>query len=323
MAYSEAVLSRARARLAAQKAECEADHARRVAETYEKYPRLREIDAQLRRSMAQVIATTFRKGGDPQAAIAQLKTDNLQLQRERNWILDAEGLGEDFLDDAPLCPHCGGTGYVGAKMCACLQSLCRDEQRKALSHLLGDGTESFESFRLERYPDEVDPNLGVSPRKVMSIVLAQARQYARTFCPEHGSLLFSGAPGLGKTFLSACIARSVVAGGWSVTYETAVQLFADYESEKFGGASGKTRRYQDCDLLIIDDLGTEMVTQFTVSALYTVLNSRLLSKKPTIISTNLSMDEMARRYSPQIISRISGLYTCFRFYGTDLRKKTD
>ena len=320
MGYDAEIVRRARARLAAQRAESEQEQVRRTQEVYERFPRVKEIDQALRATVAQVVSAAFRTGEDPQRAVAQAQAENRKLQQERAWILEAAELGEDYLDPIVVCPTCGGTGFVGAEMCQCLQELCQDEQRKALSSLLGVGSERFEKFRLDYYPDQVDPKLGVSPRRVMSIVLEQCRSYAADFSRHSGSLLFSGEPGLGKTYLSACIARQVVSRGFSVCYETAVQIFSDFEQEKFSGADGKTNRYLACDLLIIDDLGTEMTTQFTVSALYTVLNTRLMAHRPTIISTNLAMEGMQRRYSPQIISRIQGAYTCFRFYGNDIRQ---
>ena len=249
MAYSGEILRRARARLAAQKAENEQAEAARIAEVYEKYPRLREIDHAMRATMARVVAASFRRGEDPTAAVEQAKQENLKLQQERSWILEAADLGEDYLDPVPVCPECGGSGYIGARMCACLASLCRDEQRKALSSLL-HGSESFDNFRLDLYPDTPDARLGASPRRIMGIVLHQCRNYAAQFGPQSGSLLFSGDPGLGKTYLSACIARAVIARGASVVYETAVTVFSDFENEKFGRPGGGTEKYLACDLLI-------------------------------------------------------------------------
>ena len=145
------------------------------------------------------------------------------------------------------------------------------------------------------------------------------------FSLSSGSLLFSGATGLGKTFLSACIARQVAENGYSVVYETAIRLFADFESEKFGPPleepRSRTNKYLNCDLLIIDDLGTEMTTQFTISALYTVINTRLMENRPTIISTNLADTEIEGRYSPQIASRLIGTYRLIQFAGEDIRRR--
>lgn len=320
MAYSEAVLHRARERLLQEKNLYEAETAARRAQVLQAYPRLREIDQALRQSVAGAVAAAFRKGEDTTAAIAALKEKNLALQREREWILASAELDESVLDPPPFCPHCGGSGYVGSSMCECLRELCRQEQKKELSSLLG-GKESFDGFRLDLYPTEPDPNLGVSPRQLMERTSRRCRRYAREFGAGAPSLLFTGGPGLGKTFLSACIARAVADNGFSVVYDTAGKLFSDFEAVKFGGnQQDLTRKYLQCDLLIIDDLGTEMTTQFTQSVLYRVLNDRLLENRPVIVSTNLSDQALRQRYSAPIASRLLGAFEVCLFLGQDIRQ---
>ena len=320
MAYSEAVLHRARERLLQEKNLYEAETAARRAQVLQAYPRLREIDQALRPSVAGAVAAAFRKGEDTTAAIAALKEQNLALQREREWILASAELDESVLDPPPFCPHCGGSGYVGSSMCECLRELCRQEQKKELSSLLG-GKESFDGFRLDLYPTEPDPNLGVSPRQLMERTFRRCRRYAREFGAGAPSLLFTGGPGLGKTFLSACIARAVADNGFSVVYDTAGKLFSDFEAVKFGGnQQDLTRKYLQCDLLIIDDLGTEMTTQFTQSVLYRVLNDRLLENRPVIVSTNLSDQALRQRYSAPIASRLLGAFEVCLFLGQDIRQ---
>ena len=320
MAYSEAVLHRARERLLQEKNLYEAETAARRAQVLQAYPRLREIDQALRQSVAGAVAAAFRKGEDTTAAIAALKEQNLALQREREWILASAELDESVLDPPPFCPHCGGSGYVGSSMCECLRELCRQEQKKELSSLLG-GKESFDGFRLDLYPTEPDPNLGVSPRQLMERTFRRCRRYAREFGAGAPSLLFTGGPGLGKTFLSACIARAVADNGFSVVYDTAGKLFSDFEAVKFGGnQQDLTRKYLQCDLLIIDDLGTEMTTQFTQSVLYRVLNDRLLENRPMIVSTNLSDQALRQRYSAPIASRLLGAFEVCLFLGQDIRQ---
>ena len=321
MAYSQAIVQRAMQRLQSENEQNEQSSRARIAAIYEKQPRLGEIERELRRTAAHVLAATFRRQGDPVAAMQQLKKDNLALQQERDWILQAEGLEPDDLTVQPLCPKCGGTGYVGAQMCECLRELCRQEQKKVLLQSFGTGKESFEKFRLDVYPDRLDPKLGISPRALMKRVYESAVSYARTFSTASESLLFMGATGLGKTLLSGCIARAVADRGYSVCYVSAGKLFSDFETEKFrlkedGALTGE---YLQTDLLIIDDLGTEMTTQFTVSALYQIVNGRLLSGKPTIVSTNLPDTELEARYSAQIASRLLGAYTLYQFCGTDVR----
>ena len=322
MAYSEQVLRRARARLEQAKQERERENAAHRKEAYERYPRLKEIDRELQLTMAQLMATALRHGEDPTQAIAQIRDRNLALQRERDWILEAGDFEEGFLDDAPVCAKCGGTGYEGNQMCSCLRELCRQEQKKELTSLLGSGRESFDTFRLDVYSDVYDDTLGTSPRKLMQSNFNICRRYAQNFTPQSGNLLFSGATGLGKTFLSACIARQVADRGFSVVYETAIRMFADFEAEKFGGEEqrGLTHKYLACDLLIIDDIGTEMTTQFTISAMYNIINTRLMDGKATVISTNLVPEAIEGRYSPQIASRILGTYRLITFAGSDIRR---
>lgn len=320
MAYSEQVLRRAKARLAQAKEECEAESAARTEEIYTQYPRLREIDQAMRQSVAKAVAAAFRKGEDPTAAIEAIKQENLALQQEREWILEAADLDETALEPTVVCPRCGGSGYVGASMCECLRELCRQEQKKELSSLLS-GNEHFGQFRLDYYPTEPDPVLGVSPRQLMQNTYTRCRQYAREFSLKSPSLLFSGGPGLGKTFLSACIARTVADNGFSVVYDTAGKLFSDFEAVKFGSGTGDlTKKYLSCDLLIIDDLGTEMTTQFTQSVLYQVVNTRLMDGKPVIISTNLDDKGLRQRYAAPIASRLLGSYETCMFLGRDIRQ---
>lgn len=321
MAYSQAIVQRAMQRLQSENEQNEQSSRARIAAIYEKEPRLGEIERELRRTAAHVLAATFRRQGDPVAAMQQLKKENLALQQERDWILQAEGLEPDDLTVQPICPTCGGTGYVGAVMCECLKELCRQEQKKELTNLFG--AESFEKFRLDLYPEQYDNQLKRSPREVMNRTYHDTLSYAQNFTCTSPSLLFVGATGLGKTYLSACIARTVADRGFSVSYAPVGQLMAAFENEKFRPQpdTSCTEEYFSCDLLIIDDLGTEMTTQFTISALYQILNTRLMGAKPTIVSTNLPLGDLSARYSEQIASRLLGAYRLYKFYGDDIRFK--
>ncbi len=322
MAYDSEVIRRARERLAQAKAERESENLRHLMDAYSRVPRLREIDLELRRSMTTAARAVFAAGGDGKNAMESVKQANLTLQQERQALIAAH-FEEGYLDDSPVCDRCGGTGYVGSTMCECLQELCRQEQKRELT-FLNVGKESFDQFRLDYYPDRIDPNLGVNIRAVMEKTLHICRRYALEFTERSGNLLFSGDTGLGKTFLSACIARTVADRGYSVMYESAGHLFAKLERAKFGSdeeARRETEKYGICDLLIIDDLGTEMGGQFTTSALYTLINDRLLSGRATIVSTNLTTEELEKRYSAAIASRLRGNYRRIAFIGEDIRLK--
>ena len=320
MAYSAEVIARARARLAQAKEDRESENRQHLAEAYEIVPRIKEIDIQLRRTMALAAQAAFTSGTDAREALEQVKQKNLSLQQEREYLVQ-EYFEEGYLDDSPICSRCGGSGYLGSNMCECLAELCRQEQKKELN-LLSGGKENFAQFRLDYYPDRVDPKIGVSPRQVMERNFRTCRSYATTFTPASGNLLFVGGTGLGKTFLSACIARSVTDRGYSVMYETASRLFSKLEQNRFNPTEDTRREVQklmSCDLLIVDDLGTEMPGQFVTAALYSLLNDRILMGKPMVISTNLNVDEMARRYSPQIASRLHGGFQRLTFVGEDIR----
>ena len=320
MAYSAEVVRRARERLAQAKSDRESENLQNLQTAYQRLPRLREIDRLLRQTMAMAAQAVFSEGGNVQEAMLQAKQANLGLQRERRQLID-QHFEEGFLDETPICDRCGGSGYVGSVMCECLQELCRQEQRKELT-LLSCGKENFAQFRLEYYSDAYDSRYGASPRQIMEKNFRNCRSYAATFSMDSGNLLFVGGTGLGKTFLSACIARVVTDRGFSVMYESAAHLFAKLEKAKFGGSEEARRdaeKYMDCDLLILDDLGTEMPGQFVSAALYTLLNDRLLEGKPMLISTNLNIEEVGRRYTPQIASRLQGSFTRLTFVGEDIR----
>ena len=319
MPYSAEVVKRARERLAQAREDRESENRQHLAEAYARVPRIREIDMQLRRTMAQAAQAAFLQGSDGKELLEQARQENLALQREREELV-RKFFEEGYLDDSPICRLCGGTGYVGSTMCECLTELCRQEQKKEISILAGK--ESFSQFRLDYYPDRIDPMYGASPRTIMERNFQTCKRYALYFSQNAGNLLFVGGTGLGKTFLSACIARTVADRGFSVAYETAAHLFGNLEKARFNPTEDSRReaeKYTSCDLLILDDLGTEMPGQFVTAALYSLLNDRLLAGKPMVISTNLNVEEMNRRYSPQIASRLHGGFTRLTFVGEDIR----
>ena len=327
MSYSPNVLRRAQARLTRRREERQARQEEQRRQVYAQLPRVAEIDGLLRRTMAQVIAAALREGGDPAAQVADIRRKNQALQAEQAELLTGHGFPADALEDKPLCAKCGDSGWVGSDMCDCLKVLCAQEQIRELSRLLDLGEQSFGTFDLGCYSPEAWPAWGRSPRENMEKVLKICRDYAQNFGRYYFNNLFlSGSTGLGKTFLSACIARTVSENGFSVVYDTAGEVFARFEAQKFSRdeedareAREDIRRYLRCDLLILDDLGSELTTPFVQSALYQLVNSRLTAEKRTVISSNLTMDDVRGRYSPQIASRLEGEYRVLPFFGEDIR----
>lgn len=326
MAIDGKILGAAKRELASKRMEHEAEIERRTAEVYAKSPRIKEIDAQISTLVAELIGTAFEPASQGRRAVEMTAKRNA-LRDERRSELVKAGFREDYLDFEPMCPLCNDTGFLGTKMCDCLKSLYSAAQRASLSSLLKMGNETFDSFKLTYYDDTPSADTGISPRKYMEIVFETCVRYADRFGKNSMNLFLNGAPGLGKTFLSACIARVVADNGYSVVYDVAGSIFTKYEDLKFSKVEDldeprdDIRRYLECDLLIIDDLGTEMTTQQTIAALYDIINTRLITSRKTIVNSNLTMDEMHERYSMQIMSRLEGEYQVLTFFGEDIRKK--
>ena len=325
MAYDGVIMQRALARFdqARQRRAAEMEQRRRM--LYARQPRLEEIERTLRGTMSRIVAAAAKKGEDPLPAIRALRDENLALQQERAQLLTELGYPADYLEDKPACPLCGDTGYDKKGVCRCLRQYYAREQLQELSRLLPLGEARFETFRFDLYDSAEWEGYGISPRANMERNFDVCRDFACQFSRGGGDLLLSGGTGLGKTFLSACIARVVSERGFSVVYDTAEHIFSQMEEEKFRpedspGAREDVARYMQCDLLIMDDLGSEMVTSFVQSALYQLVNGRLTGGKKTVVNTNLTPRQLGERYSPQVQSRFEGEYRILPFFGEDIRK---
>ena len=301
-----------------------AENERRRAEVYARVPAIRELDRRIAGLMSEVVGAALGGGG---RSMDELMEESLELQARQAELLVENGWPMDYLSGAWDCPKCRDSGFVEGRACACLLALYETEKAKDLSALLKLGEESFGSFDLGYYDERPDPATGMSPRQVMEIVFGTCCDYALNFGKNSPNLLFRGGTGLGKTFLSACIARVVSARNHSVVYDTAVSALGAFEAQRFARspqeaaeAEERVRRLLDSELVILDDLGTEMTTEFTKSALYTLVNTRLIQGGRTIISTNLSSADMKRRYTPQIVSRLEGEYQELCFAGRDIRQ---
>ena len=294
-----------------------AEHYLRQERVYSHIPEISRIDQRLRTQMVELVGLTISKSSDLAEALAALENESLELQARKAELLTMHGYASDYLDDIYSCPKCRDTGFADGKMCSCLKELYNKELTQQLSTLLKNSSESFENFDLSLYGQA---------REAMEVVYATCREYALNFSERSMNLLFQGGTGLGKTFLSACIARVVAGNGHSVCYDSAASALEAFELKKFArdaetseAAASKVGQMLDCDLMILDDLGTEMLTQISISALYTLINTRLVNGKKTIISTNLTDAELSKRYTAQICSRIDGEFVKLPFFGQDIR----
>ncbi len=327
MAYDAQVLRRASARLKQQNAQRQQQREELRERLFTETPELRDIDRQLKGTILDIVGSALRTGRDPGPALQVIRDKNMDLQQRQAQLLQEMGYPADALDELPACPKCGDTGWVGAQMCDCLKIVYAQEQVKELSKLLNVGEQSFDQFSLDWYSPLPWPGESISPRENMELVYEVCLNYAQKFGKFFFQNLFlTGDPGLGKTFLSACIARTVAENGFSVVYDTASTILTQFEEGKFARdteegrqAREETNRYLHCDLLILDDLGSEARTPFFQSALYTLVNTRLVEGRATVISSNLSMEGIRNRYSGQVASRLEGEYQTLRFYGEDIR----
>ena len=317
MALDGKLLARARENLENIHADNVAEHYLRQEKIYSRIPEIERIDTRLRTQMAELVGLTLRGGAELNAAIKALEDESLALQAKKAELLVERGYEMDYLDDIFSCKTCRDTGYFGGKMCSCLKAMYNAEVTRELGTLLKNSDECFEKFDLSLYGDA---------RESMEIVYNTCREYANSFSERSMNLMFQGGTGLGKTFLSACIARVVAGNGHSVCYDTASSALEAFETKKFSrdaqtaeNAAVKVDRMLDCELMILDDLGTEMPTPMSVSALYTLINTRLVNGRKTVISTNLTDAELSKRYNPQICSRLEGEFTKLPFFGSDIR----
>ena len=329
MTHDGRLLARAREALEDERRENQAEQQRRTDLIYHRIPEIESIDRRMRSQMSDLVRLTLSKPADLSHRLEKLQKENLDLQMRKAELLHAQGFPIDYLDEIVSCKVCGDTGMVDGRLCACMERRYNRELTKELSVLLRSGDESFERFDLSLYPDTPEQESGVSARSAMRIVFSACRGFADSFpdVPANlRNLLLRGDSGLGKTYLSACIARSVAERGYSVCYDTASAALEAFEKQKFSripeeaeAAALRAERMLSCDLMILDDLGTEMATPAAASALYTLINTRLTRSLHTVISTNCSDDELRRRYSPQICPRLFGEFLELPFYGNDIR----
>lgn len=320
MSYSQEVYSRATEMLERRRERANLEAQDRFDEISEKLP---ELDS-IQRKLAQIglnISKVFLYSKDKQADIEQLMKESLDLQEQKKAILIKNGYGENALDVQFTCPACKDTGFIGSRRCKCHNELLKDIERSNLAKIAPIEDCTFETFDTRYYPDQVMEN-GISPRDKAEKIKSSCIKYATNFTTSSPNGLFLGSTGLGKTHLSLAIANVVINRGYSVVYGTAQNILSDLQNENFG-RDDNLRYYEravlNCDLLILDDLGTEFKSNYTVACLYNIINSRLSAKLPTIISTNFTLDELEDKYDQRITSRITGEYSKFILVGNDIR----
>ena len=321
MSYSNQTYLKAAQTLEKRRKKAERIQLARKLEISEKIPDISKYEAQLSATGLAVIKA-IGMGENAEEYIAQLSQINLSIQESIKRLLTQNGYPEDYLEIPYTCKKCNDTGFSGGYVCECRKALLKETAMQELASVSASAKCTFENFDVSYYPLPVDQNLGVSPQNRMKSVAEYCRCYAEDFDSESESLYLHGATGLGKTHLSLAIANVVTEKGYNVIYDSAQNIFTSLEREKFSysGNGEREKELLDCDLLIIDDLGSEFATSFTTSALYNIINTRINRSKPVIISTNLTETELEDKYTQRVTSRIIGNYVSLLFLGKDIRQ---
>lgn len=296
---------------------------RHYKEVYEKLPEFQSLDESI-----GILSVQYGKrllNGD-EHAVTSLKEELAILRNRKSELLKSAGFPADYLEPVYECPDCEDTGYIDGRKCHCFKKAASRllYSQSNLSEILS--LENFNTFSLDYYSKNfIDLRSGRSAREIIEDAFLICKDFVRTFGREHKNLFFYGDVGVGKTFLSNCIAGDLIEAGFSVLYFSAPALFNALAQHTFDKNNTDAKNiYEfiyDCDLLIIDDLGTEYTNTFVSSHFFSCINERLLNRRSTIISTNLSLDSLADLYTERAFSRITSNYIMLKLVGDDIRIK--
>lgn len=319
MAFGKETITKAKAIISQRKARAEAESNAKIIRLHREIPELKEIDEAFPEIGSRIIALVTEKltKDEIDIRIANLKAESDALEEARADCLKSNGYPSDYTRPHYSCGKCGDTGYINGKMCECMRRECilLGYENSGLGVLLGK--QKFSNFSLEYYTGE--------SKITMEYNLKACIDYAENFGEGAPSMLFIGDTGLGKTHLSTAIAGNIIGRGFNVKYETAQNLISVFSHERFGRNYGDSfgeevsSDYFNCDLLIIDDFGTEESNQFSISVFYNLINTRINRGLPVIINTNLREKEIRARYADRITSRLFGEFTVLAFPGRDIR----
>ena len=293
-------------------------------ELYSRLPRIEEIDNQISMAGISMAKAVLNSPSEAIDIALSLKENLKKLTDEKEELLRKNGFPPDYLEIEYQCPICKDTGFVDETRCACFSQKLVDLAYNSSNIKAIVKTENFDAFDLGYYSPNKENGEEISPRENIQRILSSCLRFTKNFGRDFDNLLLYGSPGLGKTFLCNCIARELLDKGITVMCVTASQLFKAMEKERFSRSeeeepSDYLEDVLGVDLLIIDDLGTEFTTVFTAGELFNIINTRILNKKPVIISTNLALKDLSEKYSDRLTSRLMGGFTTLKFFGEDIR----
>ena len=317
MNFPKKVISQVADDFSAKRQERESLRLKRLNEVYSLCPEIKEIDTELATVGSQIARATLMGKEGIKERIDAIKIKNLALQKKRGELLEGLGFEPSYTEPPYECEICQDTGYDGAKLCSCYRSalVTKAIESTGFGNLIK--SQSFESFDLSVFEAE-------DAKERANYIYSILYRFADNFKLPCGNILLVGGTGLGKTHLSSAVARKVIEKGYNVVYESAESIFTEMAKERYNdtfSSEPEYFRFYTCDLLIIDDLGSEFITGFSTSCLYNIINMRLNKGLPVIISTNLSSDEIRSKYDERIASRIFGDFTILLIKGKDQRRK--
>ncbi len=295
-------------------------------DVYKQIPEVKEIEDQINKVGLEMMKLVLKNPSNKETLSLEAKEKIQALTKKKQNLLDKWNVPKGYLEIQYECNLCKDRGFLpNGKKCNCLKQAIINESYKMsnLSRTLEKQNQC--TYDDSIFSDEIDPNSGISPRQNMQLILSDCDEFIYDFDKDNDkNLLFYGDTGLGKTFMSSYIAKELLDKGYLVIYQTAFKMFEIIEEYKFRNSDNHLSRedYEnlfECDLLIIDDLGTELTNSFTISELFIILNTRLLNGKKTIISTNLNPAQLGELYSQRIFSRIFDKFKMIKFIGADLR----
>ena len=295
-------------------------------DVYKQIPEVKEIEDQINKVGLEMMKLVLKNPSNKETLSLEAKEKIQALTKKKQDLLDKWNVPKGYLEIQYECNLCKDRGFLpNGKKCNCLKQAIINESYKMsnLSRTLEKQNQC--TYDDSIFSDEIDPNSGISPRQNMQLILSDCDDFIYDFDKDNDkNLLFYGDTGLGKTFMSSYIAKELLDKGYLVIYQTAFKMFEIIEEYKFRNSDNHLSRedYEnlfECDLLIIDDLGTELTNSFTISELFIILNTRLLNGKKTIISTNLNPAQLGELYSQRIFSRIFDKFKMIKFIGADLR----
>lgn len=299
---------------------------KRKEEIYKKIPLIKVLDDEIAAGSVNTTYYIIEHPDEAKEKLEELQESNFILSQKKIRLLIEHNYSEDYLQPEYECNMCKDTGYIGNEKCNCLKQAMINiaYEQSNIKNIIQE--ENFSTFSFSYYSDKTDSRFNLSPLENVRIIYGQCKKFVSNFDEEFKNIILFGQAGLGKTFLCNCIAKALLDASHTVIYLTSFQLFKLFEDYKFNNNDDKVPEEQiesifDCDLLIIDDLGTELNNRFTGVELFNCLNTRLLNKKSTVISTNLSPTDWSKQYSDRIVSRIFGNYEPLKLFGSDIRLK--